>query len=85
MSTLPAPLVPPDTAAPEKICTNCGYAIVDVYCARCGEKQPNHHDLTIGHFTHEVAHELLHVDSKLFRTMRDLVARPGALTSWLLG
>jgi Protein of unknown function (DUF3667). len=81
MSTVPAPLVPTDTAAPAKVCTNCGFAVVDVYCARCGEKQPNHHDLTMGHFAHEVAHELLHVDSKLFSTMRDLVARPGALTA----
>jgi len=29
---------------------------------------------------HEVFHELAHVDSKLFTTLRDLIARPGFLT-----
>lgn len=62
-------------------CTNCNYELVDVYCARCGEKQPHHHDLTVGHFAHELFHELAHVDSKVFRTLRDLVAKPGELTA----
>lgn len=62
------------------VCTNCGAANVEVYCAHCGEKQPGHHDLTVGHFTHDVVHELVHLDSKLFRTLRYLVTRPGFLT-----
>ncbi len=64
-----------------KLCTNCGHAVVEVYCASCGEKQPDHHDLTVGHFAHELFHELAHVDSKVFRTLRDLVLRPGELTA----
>ncbi len=63
-----------------KACTNCGAANVEVYCAHCGEKQPGHHDLTVGHFAHDVVHELVHLDSKLFRTLRDLIRRPGLLT-----
>ena len=62
-------------------CTNCGDPRVGVYCAVCGEKQPHHHDLTMGHLAHEVFHELVHLDSKLFRTLRDLVVRPGELTA----
>jgi hypothetical protein len=62
------------------MCTNCGHDVVGVYCASCGEKQPHHHDLTVGHFAHELFHELAHVDSKVFRTLRDLVVRPGELT-----
>ncbi|HUR83427.1 MAG TPA: DUF3667 domain-containing protein [Thermoanaerobaculia bacterium] len=81
MSTLPAPHVVHDTSASTKACTNCGHPVVEVYCAKCGEKQPDHHDLTFGHFAHEAAHELLHVDSKVLRTMRDLVTRPGSLTA----
>jgi Protein of unknown function (DUF3667) len=61
-------------------CTNCGADSADVYCARCGERQPGHHDLTVRHFTHEVFHELAHVDSKLFTTLRDLITKPGFLT-----
>ncbi len=61
-------------------CTNCGAEVADVYCARCGERQPGHHDLSVRHFTHEVFHELAHVDSKLFNTLRDLLIKPGFLT-----
>lgn len=62
-------------------CTNCGAENVDVFCARCGEKQPSHHDLTVGHFTHDVVHELVHLDSKLFQTLKLLVVKPGFLTA----
>jgi hypothetical protein len=62
-------------------CTNCGAQSADVYCARCGEQQPGHHDLSVRHLTHEVFHELVHVDSKLFTTLRDLLTRPGFLTA----
>lgn len=78
--TTTAPVLPAEETPP-KACTNCGYALVDVYCAKCGEKQPDHHDLTVGHFAHELFHELFHLDSKLFRTLRDLVVRPGELTA----
>jgi hypothetical protein len=61
-------------------CTNCGAVAAEVFCARCGERQPDHHDLTLRHFAHEVFHELAHVDSKLFRTLHDLVLRPGFVT-----
>jgi hypothetical protein len=61
-------------------CTNCDADLADIYCARCGERQPGHHDLSVAHFTHEVFHEIAHVDSKLFTTLRDLITRPGFLT-----
>jgi hypothetical protein len=60
-------------------CTNCGGASSD-YCVRCGERQPGHHDLSVKHFAHDVVHEFVHLDSKLFRTLRDIVAKPGFLT-----
>ena len=69
-----------ESAAPLTTCTNCGADAADVYCARCGEKQPGHHDLSVAHFAHDVFHELGHVDSKLFTTLRDLIAKPGFLT-----
>jgi hypothetical protein len=61
-------------------CTNCGAISADIYCARCGERQPGHHDLSVRHFAHEVFHEIAHVDSKLFTTLRDLLTKPGFLT-----
>jgi len=58
-------------------CTNCGEAAADVFCARCGEQQPGHHDLSLRHFAQHTLHELVHLDSKLFMTLKELVARPG--------
>jgi hypothetical protein len=66
---------------PVRVCTNCGNEKVEVFCAKCGEKQPDHHDVSLGHFFHELVHELLHLDSKLFRTLRVLITRPGQLTA----
>lgn len=60
-------------------CTNCGDARIDVYCAHCGEKQPDPEELSIRHFTREAVEEIAHVDSKLVRTLRDLSFRPGLL------
>lgn len=82
MSTAPLDVVEALPPHPQSAaCTNCGDERVDSFCARCGEKQPHHHDVTVGHFFHELLHELLHIDSKLFRTMRLLVTRPGELTA----
>jgi hypothetical protein len=69
-----------EDVAPAPACTNCGDARVDVYCAKCGEKQPGQHDLSVSQVAHDVVHELVHLDSKLFRTLRDLVRYPGLLT-----
>jgi hypothetical protein len=69
-----------ESAATLTTCTNCGAGSADVYCARCGERQPGQHDLGVSHFAHDVVHELAHVDSKLFTTLRDLIGKPGFLT-----
>jgi len=60
-------------------CDNCRAALVGPYCAACGQKalplNPRLHD-----FVHELTHELLHVDGKLFRSVRKLLLSPGFLT-----
>lgn len=61
-------------------CTNCGDPRTATYCANCGEQQPGHHDLTVKHFLHELVHEMLHLDGKLWRTLKVLVRYPGQLT-----
>jgi hypothetical protein len=53
------------------------------WCAACGQKwgpaDPTWHDVI-----HEAGHEFLHVDGKIFRTLRLLLTRPGELTAELL-
>ena len=63
------------------VCTNCGAENAEVFCSQCGEKQPGHHDLAVSHFAHDAVHELVHLDSKLFTTLKLLVIRPGFLTA----
>jgi hypothetical protein len=65
---------------PPRGCSNCGDPQIAVYCARCGEKQPGHHDRQLKHFVHDVLHEMAHIDGKLVRTVRELLFRPGQLT-----
>jgi hypothetical protein len=61
-------------------CPECAAPLVGEYCHRCGEKLPDAHDLTMKHFFHHGLHELTHFDSKIFRTVKALLFRPGLLT-----
>jgi hypothetical protein len=40
-----------------------GVDAADVFCARCGEKQPDHHDYKLTHVAGHAFHELVHLDS----------------------
>lgn len=51
------------------------------FCDRCGEKRLDHHDLTIAGLVGHALESLTHVDGRVFRSVRDLVVRPGALTA----
>jgi hypothetical protein len=65
------------------VCPNCGTARAGRYCSACGQKDVPLTP-TIGYFLHELTHELLHVDGKIFRSVRFLVTRPGFLTREIL-
>jgi len=60
---------------------SCDAPLSGPYCSRCGERVLEPDALTLRHFfTHTVAHELLHVDGTLWRTLRLLFVRPGQLS-----
>lgn len=62
-------------------CVSCDAPLSGPYCARCGERVLEPEALTLRHFlVHTVAHELLHVDGTLWRTLRLLFVRPGRLS-----
>jgi hypothetical protein len=79
MSELPAPL-PPEPPKPQTlVCANCGAELAGEYCAACGQKhEPHVH--TVGHFVGEAFESISHADSRLWRTLWLLFARPGFLT-----
>lgn len=62
-------------------CTNCEADLYGPWCARCGEKQPDHHDWTLAGLFHEAMHAFTHLDGTLWRTVVTLVRHPGMLTS----
>jgi hypothetical protein len=66
-------------AAQQDECANCGAPLAGPYCAQCGQKvtplNPPLRDVL-----HEVAHEVLSFDNRLFRSARLLLTKPGLLT-----
>ncbi|UOQ54394.1 DUF3667 domain-containing protein [Hymenobacter cellulosivorans] len=68
-------------------CANCGYSFSaeqpDEFCPRCG--QQNHEvSLSFGHVLEEFLEGIFHFDSKVFRTAKLLLFKPGELTKQFL-
>jgi hypothetical protein len=65
---------------PGAVCHNCDASLAGPWCAQCGQKSsslnPTWHDVV-----HEWLHEVLHLDGKIFQTLRTLFLAPGALTA----
>jgi len=64
----------------DKTCLNCGATVEERYCSRCGQENIETKDS----FIHLVTHffeDLTHYDSKFFITIKDLLIKPGFLTS----
>jgi hypothetical protein len=66
-------------ATPTPACLNCGSPLAGSFCSSCGQKAASTR-LTVHAFVHDAIHEFLHLDGKIFRTMKVLVAKPGMLT-----
>jgi Protein of unknown function (DUF3667) len=60
-------------------CYNCKAPLTGPFCAACGQKaqslNPSAHDLL-----HDITHEMLHVDGRIFRSVQRLLFSPGFLT-----
>ncbi|MEO8502261.1 MAG: DUF3667 domain-containing protein [Acidobacteriota bacterium] len=68
------------SVSPSWTCPSCGVAASGRFCAACGEQRPDPHALTLGHFAAHAVEAFTHADSRLWRTLRALIARPGELT-----
>jgi hypothetical protein len=60
-------------------CLNCAAPLAGPFCSSCGQKAAPVAP-TLGLLVHEVVHEVLNVDGKIFRSLRLLLTRPGFLT-----
>jgi len=66
-------------------CLNCGAKLLGPHCSLCGQKHEPHPP-TVGHLLGETFESITHADSRLWRTLGALLARPGRLTQeWLAG
>jgi len=66
-------------------CLNCGAKLLGPHCSLCGQKHEPHPP-TVGHLLGETFETLTHADSRLWRTLSTLLARPGRLTTeWFAG
>jgi len=60
-------------------CDNCGGSVAGRYCGNCGQRlEPPVHSLW--HFLTVAMEDLTHADTRLWRTLRALLFRPGFLT-----
>lgn len=61
-------------------CANCGSALTGRWCGQCGQKSLREKDRRVSQLMAQFAHELLHVDGKLPRTLGALIFHPGRLS-----
>lgn len=76
-----APLQAPDAAfdAPVRVCPNCGAPVQGPFCYACGQSEKG----MIRHLSavmSDLADIVFNVDSRVFRSLRDLYFRPGYMT-----
>ena len=60
-------------------CLNCGAPVTGRHCAECGQAG-DVHVLSMREVAGEVTHSLLHLDSRIWRTLKLLILQPGELT-----
>lgn len=78
MNNHPATSAKPMQSASEQ-CLNCGATLAGQYCSSCGQRA-GVRIITLWTLTREVIGDLLDVDSRLWRSLLQLVFRPGQLT-----
>ncbi len=69
-----------DIAGPEE-CVSCGTPLVGQYCHACGERVVDPADLRVPVFARHLAAGTFDLDSRFWRTFRELFRRPGLLTA----
>ena len=60
-------------------CLNCGSPVTGKYCLNCGQAA-DVHVLSMREVVGDVTHSLLHLDSRVWQTLKLLVLKPGELT-----
>jgi hypothetical protein len=59
-------------------CANCGAPLVGPYCAMCGQ-EPDMHRRTVAILAHDLFEDIASFDSRILRTAKALLLKPGEL------
>jgi len=62
-----------------KRCLNCGAEVAGLHCPSCGQSS-DVHVLSMHEVAGDITHSLLHLDSRVWKTLKLLVTKPGELT-----
>lgn len=68
-----------DDLRKEEICLNCGTTVNDNYCPHCGQENRASRE-SFGDLMYHFFSDFTHFDSRLFKTIKYLVVKPGFLT-----
>ena len=60
-------------------CLNCATPLTGPYCSTCGQREHSR-IISLGLLAKEAIGDIYHVDSRLWRTLRALIGKPGFLT-----
>ena len=69
----------PSSQIERKLCKNCNYELVGLYCSECGQK--NIESFTFSKLVKDFFDNIFSLDSRLFQTLKFLIIRPGFLTN----
>ena len=69
------------TAAGPWICPTCNGSVSTLYCSQCGERRLRPWDLTLRGLLVQLLQAVTSIDSRLLRSFRLLLLRPGSLTT----
>lgn len=61
-------------------CKNCNSGLQGNFCHNCGQKKINPEHRTLKHLFEEFFHYFTHLDSKVIRTIKTLLTKPGQIT-----
>ena len=69
-----------------RACLNCGHAVPDRFCGRCGQDAHHTHRLTMADMLHDIPHSIWHVDKGILYTLKTMIRRPGStIRAYLAG